>query len=383
MGKILIVYGGNSTEHDVSIITALQIYKNYAKGNDDVELVYISRSDGWLVGEELQSFAFYKKKDFSKLKKVSLLPAGNNVLYEIKKSKKLKPLFDVKFVVNCCHGSDGENGNLQGLFEMCKIPSSTGGVLSLAICMDKVLTKDILQAKEIPFVDYFVVSKRDWLGDRNVVSCQIEQFGYPVVVKPCSQGSSVGVCLVESFDEFQKAVNFAMTFGDRVVVERAIENKREFNCCVKRVNGEIVASKIEEPVCDSTVISFNDKYLGGASVNAVKGGIKASGVRTLGGMAGAERNFPAKIDVKLERRIVRLAKRFYGGVELNGVVRIDFIYDNDSEKLYLCEANAIPGSLGYYFWGDVNLFDEIVENGLKYWKVKFGKNDCESGANIF
>lgn len=375
--NLIICYGGKSTEKDVSIITALQIYKKYKVKNFDITLVYINADGEWFVGNSLSEFKNYAGgMDTKKLQKVGL-QLNSNFLYKIKNNK-YKSLFKIDFILNCCHGGDGENGNLTALFEMCGIPSSTGSSESLMIMMDKFLTKEVLIANDLPTVDFFLIEKNDWMLARDKVKAQLEQFGLPIVCKPCAQGSSVGVYLIENIQDFDKAVNLCFDFGTRVIVERAIMNKREFNIAVKLKNGEAVASLIEEPIAKNTVISFADKYMSGGG--KLKGGAKTTHI---GGMETSERKFPAEINKKLERKITYIAKTFYNLVNANSVVRIDFLYDTNNGALYLGEANAIPGSLGYYFFDREDFLEEIVKESMEYWRKIFMKKYTTPVAKIF
>ena len=378
--NLIICYGGKSTEKDVSIITALQIYKRFKAKNYDIKLVYIDPIGDWYIGEKLAEFKNYAGTiNCSKLQKVGLKP-NDNYLYKIKNNK-FKPLFKIDFALNCCHGGDGESGKLTALFQMCGIATSTGSCASMEIMMDKFLTKQLLIANELPTVDFFAIEKKDWLHNRDKVITQLTQFGLPVVCKPCSQGSSVGVCLIEWFADFETAVNLCFDFGQRVIVERAIVNKREFNVAVKTQNGEIVTSLIEEPIAKSTVISFEDKYLSGST--KIKGVSKLGKFSVAGGMETSERKFPADINKKLERKITYIAKSFYKLINANSVVRIDFLYDKDSGALYFGEANAIPGSLGYYFFDREDFLENIITESVEYWRKIFMAKFTTPVAKIF
>lgn len=363
--NMIILYGGKSCEKDVSIITALQIYKKYNVKDWNKLLVFIDENGRWFSGRGLDEFKFYKTKDCAKLTEVCI-EVGSNSLFK-KSNNKRKELFKIDFILNCCHGGDGENGNLTALFEMCGIPSSTGGADSLMVMMDKYLTKEVLLANDLPTVDFFVIEKNDWITERDKIKTQISQFGLPVVVKPVRQGSSVGVCLIEDIKEFDRAVNLGFDFGTQVLVEKAIIKKREFNIAVKTKNGKIVTSLIEEPVTSKTIISFDDKYKGGGRT----GGKLKGGGQVFGGMETSERKFPVVLSKKLEGKIENIAKQFYETVSACGVVRIDFLYDTETGKLYLGEANAIPGSLGFYFFDKEDFLKDIVEEGLAFWRKKF------------
>lgn len=377
--NIVIIYGGESTEHDVSVITALQIFKRYKTNKYNINLLYLSRDGKMLIGAPLCDFKTYKNKNFKKCKEVVLL-AGRKTLYSLSKRGKLKALFDIDFVLDCCHGGSGENGGLTALFKMAKIPISTGDVAGMAISMDKHLTKCFLTALKIPCVEHFAISYEEWVLSRDKFLSAAEKLTFPVVVKPSKQGSSVGVAFADDEKGFIKSVELGFKYDTEVIVEKAICNKREFNCCLVRTKSGVTASKIEEPKANKVIIDFRDKYLSGNA--SKKGGVKQPSTN-LSGMDASEREFPAKISKQLEDKIVNYSKRFYEGANLNGVVRIDFIYDEDTKKLYLSEANTIPGSLGYYFFDAESYLENIVSGSEKYWREIFDKLSETPDAKIF
>ena len=379
--NLIIIFGGGSTEHDVSVVTALQIFKKYEIKNINMKLVYIDRENNWYIGEELDSLNFYRNFDSRKLRKVKL-EIGSKFLYQEKRSGRAKKLFEIDFVVNCCHGGFGESGDITSLFEMSKIPTSTGDSASLKLAMDKFMTKSLSLALDIPTVDFFTIDKHEWITSREKINEHISQFGCPVVVKPSRQGSSVGVCLVETLSEFEKAVNLAFEFDERIIVERAITKKREFNCCLIKKDERVISASIEESVSENVVISFNDKYLGGGNAKSIKGGTKGVRVRGLG-MEGSERKMPADISTKQKNEIIKYAKLMYNALDMCGVVRIDFIMDCENNKIYLGEVNSVPGSLGYYFWGELNVLEILYDSGKTYWKNKFHKRKSTPSAMIF
>lgn len=377
--NIVIIYGGESTEHDVSVITALQIFKKYQTNKYNVNLLYLSRDGKMLIGSPLSEFKTYKNKNFKKCKEIVLL-AGRKTLFGLGKRGKLKALFDIDFVLNCCHGGSGENGGLTALFKMSKIPISTGDVAGMAICMDKHLTKCFLAALKIPCVEHFVINYEEWVLNREKFLGLAEKLTFPVVVKPSRQGSSVGVAFAGDENGFIRSVELGFKYDTEVVVEKAICNKREFNCCLVRTKSGITVSKVEEPKASKVIIDFRDKYLSGNA--SKKGGVKQPSA-SLSGMDASEREFPAKITKQLEDKIVKYSQKFYEGASMNGVVRIDFIYNEDTKKLYLSEANTIPGSLGYYFFDAENYLENIVSGSEKYWREIFDKLSETPDAKIF
>ena len=377
--NVAIIYGGESTEHDVSVITAMQIFKRYKTDKYNLFLLYITRDGKWLIGKQLENFKIYKNKTFNKCTQVTM-KIGDSNLYKVCRCGKLKKLLYLDFVINCCHGGSGENGDITSFFRMSKIPISTGVSSAMAVCMDKYLTKCFLQANKIPYIKYFAIEELDWLQQRSSYLQKAQLFGYPLVVKPSEQGSSVGVVLATDEKSFIKAVDLGFNFGERVIVEQAIINKREFNCCLIRTREGIVASKIEEPKSEKIVIDFSAKYLSGGA--SKKGGTKLSAV-SLAGMQSSEREFPAKISKELENKIVKYSKQLYKSLNLCGVVRIDYIYDTDTKKLYLGEANTIPGSLGYYFFDTESYLENIISGSEKFWQEIYDKISQTPNAKIF
>ena len=370
MGKnieksIVIVYGGISAEHDISIITALTIFKKYRLKNYKIKLLYQSRDGRWFVGDELSNFKSYKKFDESKFFEVGFI-YGSNDLYLKKKHKNI-PFVRIEFIVNCFHGGAGENGDFISMITAAKIPSSSSSSVALGISMDKFLTKLTAISLDVPIVDFFNFNFHEWVNSRERVMQQLVQFDFPVVVKPVSQGSSIGVCFASSIEEFTKAVNMAFKFDKAVIVERAIVQKREFNCCLVKTVDEKILYGVDEPIADKVVISFKDKYLSGNS-KAKKGGQKSEFAF---GMDFQDRRSGGGLSAKELAKIKKMSRTLYENLDMNGVVRFDYIYDTKKDKFYLGEINAVPGSLGYYFFEDVNLLELIYEAGKNYWAKRF------------
>ena len=227
--KVFVVgYGGRSCEHDISIITAIQIYKKYKSENYRLVLVYESKDGEWFVGDKLEEFDSYKnfnKKKFTKVKMIY----GDRGVYK-QKGKKLVKLFDVDFFINCFHGGMGENGTISCIMDSAGVLTSSSNHIALGISMDKLLTKLVCIALDIMVVDFFVVNKKEWKESRDKILQAAIQFDFPVVIKPTCGGSSIGITLASTLEEFKKGASVAFGFDSSIIVERAILNKREFNC---------------------------------------------------------------------------------------------------------------------------------------------------------
>ena len=368
--NIAVVFGGESCEHDISIITALTIFKKYRLAGMQVKLMYVSRKGEFYIGEGLEDFKKYKSFNESKFNNVVILD-GDNKLY-LKKKNKLVELCEIDFIVNCCHGGAGEDGKFSALLEHCKIPSSSANFKALGIAMDKYLTKLMAISLDVPVVDFFQFSYSEWLNSNERVIQQLMQFDFPVVVKPVSQGSSIGVSLATTLDEFNSAVNLAFKFDHAVICERAIINKREFNCCVvKTAEGKLLA-KMDEPISKSVIISFKDKYLS-EDGNKKPSKVKIwTGKEVSLGIESQSRSKTVSLPTRLRNQIIKQSKLMYENLDLNGVVRFDYIMDTNKDKITLGEINAIPGSLGYYFFEDINLLKVLYDAGKIYWSKRFG-----------
>ena len=228
--------------------------------------------------------------------------------------------------------------------------------------MDKLLTKMMAISLDCLVVDFFSFSYSEWVSGKEKVLQQLSQFDFPVVVKPVNQGSSIGVSFARNMDEFNKAVTLGFKFDQTLLIERAIVEKREFNCCLlKTCEGKILA-KVDEPISNKVVIGFKDKYLDGKNAGKGKLGKNFAGMETQKRKVG---NLPNK----LKNQIISMSKVMYESLEMNGVVRFDYIYDTTKERAYLGEINAVPGSLGYYFFEEENLVKLLYDAGKNYCNV--------------
>ncbi len=333
--NIAIVFGGRSVEHDISIITAKQIY-NMAGDKHQFFLIYADKND--------QLFLYTNKEfllsDF-KDQNDSLVPI---VLRDGKMLFKGKGIFGHISAINldaavfCCHGGNGENGVLQSYFISGGVPVSAGTSVGLGICMDKWLTKQFLKANGINHIQGFCIKEGVTTEE---VDKQIQKsFGYPVILKPKTGGSSIGIEVVKNFSQLQQAMQVAFEFDNFCLVEEALTDFIEYNCAVLGSGDDVTVSKIDQPERKEDILSFSDKYL-----SSSKGGKKGS-------MKTQQRKFPATLPAKLEAKIQGISKKVFNLLGLHGVVRIDFMLQG--KNLYLNEINAIPGSLAYYFFVNTN-----------------------------
>lgn len=346
MKNVLLVFGGESYEHDISVVTASQIYNKTKL--DDVKFIplYVSRDNVFYV---------YKSKVFD-IKDFSInnfnLKNFKEVTFVLGEKKKLfaKTRFGLKeFVfadaaIFACHGGMGENGELVSLFKNMGIGVSAGTVSALSVCMNKNLFKQVMKGLKVPAVSGFKITKFQYEFQQDKLKFKMRFFKFPLILKSNNGGSSIGLFVAKNKEEFDEKIKQAFEFDDEVLIEKYVEDAREFNVALVGNSSDFVISEIDEPLKENEILSFADKYL---SNNNVKGSKKLFEGSS---MASSMRKFPADIESELSDKIKMIAKKIFVELELSGVVRIDFLYQEKTGKLYVCEVNAIPGSLAYYFF---------------------------------
>lgn len=348
--NIGVIFGSRSVEHEVSVITAQQAIKALsATGKYTIVPIYISKSGDYYTGDYLLDIEHFKDLNtvMEKSQKVHIgKQDGRGCLIKspVKSlGKNIAAYFDVAFPI--VHGSFGEDGTLQGMFEQLQIPYVGCSVMSAALTMDKIAAKMVLMASGVKVVDFYWFNSEEWYAKDEAILTDCEkQFGYPVIVKPSDIGSSVGVSVAKNKDEFIQAVNLVRQFSERVLIEKYVQNLKEINISVL---GDCEGHKLsvcEEPISANEFLSYADKYAGGGS----KGGAKDGS--STGGMSTAQREIPAKISKELQKTIETYASISFRALDCSGVSRIDFIIDQDDNTVYVNEFNTIPGSLAFYLW---------------------------------
>lgn len=369
--NVLLVFGGNSFEHDISIITALTIYNRAKASKYKLLPLYLSKSNEWFLfcGEKLTVNQFkdfednYKKNGF-----VKSYFKNNNHIY-VKKGLFEKNI-EILAAINCCHGGIGENGTLTAYFNMLNIPISSGGVLSEAVGMDKVISKYVFNELNLPTIKYFTFTKKEFNENKESVIKKIKRLDYPLILKPASLGSSIGIKIAKNQKEFIESATVALEFDNVILVEKAIlDNLREFNVAVMKYNNDIIVSDIDEPKRTDEILSFKDKYIGDDSS---KNGLNRNG-KKFGAYVDNKTSCGA-INEKTTEKLKEFSKKIYKELDFVGPVRIDFIV-GPKNKIYVNEINTIPGSLAYYFFIPKyfktmnNYVDALIKESIDYHKT--------------
>lgn len=351
-----VFFGGRSTEHEISVISANQAINAFNPDKYEIVPIYISKEGRWYTGSDLLTLSNYRNIPalLSKVQDVYMRPVyGDFNLYSVK-----KPLFGKDVVktldvaVPVLHGTNVEDGKFEGVLETIGLPYAGCDTLASANGMDKITMKMILRSEGIPVVDYVWFTDRQWAADRDAVIADIEnKLGYPVIVKPADLGSSIGIGAAHDRNQLIERLNNAARFSTRLIVEHMVEALREINCSVLGDADEYETSVLEEPIKADEILSYGDKYMGG-------------------GMHAAQKRIPAQLPDDVAAECRRLAGETFRVLSCHGVSRVDLIMDDASGKVYVNEINTIPGSLSYYLWeaGGLSfeaLMDRLVRLALK------------------
>jgi D-alanine-D-alanine ligase len=356
MKKIGIIIGGKSVEHEVSIITGLQVYDNLDTTKYEPRIIYIQKNGKWLVGNSLHDINNYKHKKFEDAYEV--LPGfkdGKLILYphpELKQgffSKKYEN-YIIDIVFPAVHGTNVEDGALHGIFQMNGVPCAFGSVLSSAVGMDKIIMKKVFQSFDLPVVDYTWFFRSSWKDDKIKIIEDIEKIGYPLIVKPANLGSSVGINKASNKETLIESIEVACSYDRKIIVEKCVENVREINCAVLGYENNLIASLCEEPIGWKEFLTYEDKY-----VNKSKG---TEGSKSSKG-SDSKHKIPADITEETTALIENYAKEAFKSIDCCGDARIDFLYDGNN--IYVNEINTIPGSIAFYLWEGKNiLFKDLI-----------------------
>lgn len=346
--KVAVLFGGKSAEHDISIISAIQAFNNIPADKYEAYPVYITKDSELFYGDDIGKIEAYRDIPalISRSERVALVRRDGRVrLIRVDAPQKRAHIADIDVALPVVHGTNVEDGTLQGYLKLLGLPFTGCDVTSSAIGMDKYISKLILRECGVPVLDCVRLSAADHRASPEGSVSEIESaIGYPAIVKPINCGSSIGISKAASRDELTEALSDAFNYSEYVIVEPAVVALREINCSVLG-DGELAeASECEEPISADRILSFKDKYL---SSEPSKGGSKSAESR---GMASLKRLIPAPISPELREEVRSLSVKIFNALGCSGVVRIDFLFDTEGNKIYFNEINTIPGSLSFYLW---------------------------------
>lgn len=371
--KLGVIFGGESVEHEISIITAIQAMNSLDQDKYEIIPIYISKDRIWYTGKMLMELDVYK--DFNELKryanKVTLVKDEDGFYLMKTKGMFHRKLQELDIVFPIVHGKGVEDGSLAGFLETIGIPYVGPSMLGAALGQDKVVMKQVMEANNIPVPKYTWFYDTEYLNNSKNILDNIKKLGYPVIVKPANLGSSIGITVVKEEKDIISAIDEAINYDNKIVVEKVIDNLLEVNCSVTGNYEYQEASVIDEIIPKHDFLTFNDKYLGNAKKGKLKMPLKGS--KGSKGMAATDRIIPARISEKLANEVTKLAKETFVALNLKGIARIDFLLDKKNEKIYVNEPNTIPGSLAFYLWAPKGvsyeaLLDDAIKTAIKEYK---------------
>lgn len=360
--RVGVFFGGKSVEHEVSVISGLQAYNSFNREKYEPIAIYITKENELYTGEAIADIANYKNipELLKKSTRVFFMYEQNKlqlIQYPVKKfGSSVAAEIDVAFPV--VHGANVEDGSLQGFLRHYNIPFVGCDVMASAVTMDKYVMKTVLKDNDIPVLDCVTLNVKEYQREEETAYTRVEErIAYPVIIKPVNLGSSVGIKVAKDREGLLEALEYAFTFGPKVLVERAIMNLREINCAVLGDYEQAQASECEEPISSDEILSYEDKYVAGSKTGS-------EGMRT------ARRELPANLTPEKREEIRQMAVKTFQVLNCNGVSRIDFMIDRDTDQVYVNEINPIPGSLAFYLWEALGkpyaeLLDDMIKLALK------------------
>lgn len=346
--NIAIIFGGKSSEHDISVITALQVINAIDKGKYKIYPIYITKNGEWLTGEKLLDKETYIDFQSKKFNKVTLNFGKKEIIIK----KLIRQIVKIDCALLCLHGLNGEDGTVQGALELASIPYTSSSVLGSSVCMDKVIMKQLFKANGFKITDFVWFTREEFETNQSEILDKIKkEIDYPYIVKPANLGSSIGISKCECEDELITGIEIACQYDSRIIVEKAVENLREINCACLGYENFVKTSRLEEPVSWNKFLGFKEKYLTFSK--------------------SAEKGEP-ELDESLKLEIKNMSEKAFKTLCQSGVVRIDYLLDDKTKEIFINEINSIPGSLANYLFPEHfgKLLDELIAFALKREKDK-------------
>ena len=352
--KIGVIFGGKSLEHEMSIITALQAMDNIDTDKYEIIPIYITKDLVWYSSgclRYIDSFNNYNLIEKYATKVNLINKKGRFVLQTAGLIK--REFSELHLVIPMVHGAGTEDGSIQGYLEMIGIPYVSNNLCSSSVCQDKVFTKQLLEFNDLPVVKYVWFFDNEYEKNKEVLFKKIDKLDYPLIVKPATLGSSIGIKTVHNKEELDTIIKEVLKYDRKVIIEEKLQNVIEYNISVLKTNDKLFISSIEEIETNLEYRNYTDKY---NLENILNGNI----VRTV----------PANIHEKMNDEIIDLAKKTINFLNNTGLSTIDFLYDKNKKKLYIEEINSIPTCFSHHLWEEANisykeLFTIMINDTIK------------------
>jgi len=352
--KIGIIFGGKSLEHELSIITALQAMDNIDSEKYDIIPIYITKDLVWYSSGCLRHIDCFNNFNLIEryATKVNLVNKKGRFILQTTGLVK-RELTELHLAIPMVHGKGTEDGVIQGYLQTVGIPYVSNNIYSSIICQDKVFTKQLLEYNDLPAIKSIWFFDNEYVKNKEQLFKKIDKLSYPLIVKPATLGSSIGIKIVKRKEELDTIINEVLKYDRKIIIEEKIENVLEYNISILKTNDKLYTSAIEEIQTNLEFRNYIDKC---NLENYLNGNI----VRTL----------PAKISDKLSEEIIELAKKSINLFNNTGLSTIDFLYDKDKKKIYIDEINSIPLCFSHHLWEEANisykeLFTIMINDAIK------------------
>lgn len=352
--KIGVIFGGKSLEHELSIITALQAMDNIDTDKYEVVPIYITKDLVWYSSGCLRYIDSFNNYNLIEkyATKVNLINKNGRFVLQTTGIFK-RELTELHLVIPMVHGAGVEDGAIQGYLEMIGIPYVSNNISSSVICQDKALFKQLLEHNELPTIKYVWFFDNEYNKNKELLFKKIDKLDYPLIVKPATLGSSIGIHSVHNKEELDTIIKETLKYDRKIIVEEKIKDVLEYNISVLKTNDKLYISSIEEIQTTSEYREYNDKC---NLENILNGNIT--------------RTNPAKISEKMTEEIIDLSKKTINFFNNTGLSTIDFLYDKNKKKLYIDEINSIPTCFSHHLWEEANisykeLFTIMINDTIK------------------
>ena len=340
--KIGVIFGGRSVEHEISVITALQAMDNIDKEKYEVVPIYITKNLEWYTGGMLRHLDSFKDFDLIKryARRVNLVNKNGRFVLQTT-GLIARELNEIHLAFPMVHGANCEDGTIQGYLQTIGIVYTGNNIYASSVGQDKVFMKQILDYNKIPIIKYEWFLSDEYEDNQEELFKRLDKLKYPLILKPATLGSSVGIEIINRKEELSEAINRIIKFDKKIVVEEKLDNVIEYNCSVLKHKGKILTSEIEEIIFDG-VRTYEEKIV-----------LTEENVK---------REYPAKINKELEEQIRKISIETFKLLDNSGVIRVDFIYDKNTKKLYVNEVNTIPNCFSHHLWEEHNIsYRELLD----------------------
>ena len=365
-----VFFGGQSPEHEVSIITGEFAISALRKAGYSVVAVYIGRDGAWYTGSEVSELKFFKQDYIERLTK---LDAYSLDLQKSQNKLVLKSggMFggrrvEIDYVLPAFHGLYGEDGTIQGLCEFFRVPYAGCGIYTSALSIDKTLTKEFYKNQNINTTEFVSIQKNEWEENQEGIIEQIQEvLTMPLFIKPARAGSSIGISKVRQEGDIADAINLALYYDTSVVVENGVENLVDLTCAVREdKDGNVIASEVQESLFgDADMFDYNVKYM------------EDGGAQT--GNASSNLVIPASVNDDVTQKIKSQSIEVFKLARAGGTLRVDFLLNDETQELFVNEINTLPGTFYHHLWdksgSDITeVLEGMLMAGLNKWNAEQG-----------